>query len=62
MAGWFPQTLPQHHDLQNSISQRTVLGSTVGHIQQVLESVMSEVVAERQSQTCDLMTDAEKLF
>ena len=37
-----------------------LLGSTVGHIQQVLESVMCEVDAERQSQTCDSMTDTQK--
>ena len=62
MAGWFPQTLSQHHDLQISISQRTHLGSTVGQIQQVFESVMSEVDAERPSQICDPLTDTEKCF
>ena len=62
LAGWIPQTLSQHHGLQISISQRTPLGSTVGPIQQVLESAMCEVDAERQSQTCDPMTDIEKCF
>ena len=30
MAGWSPQTLSQHHNLQISIAQRTQLGCTVG--------------------------------
>ena len=62
MAGWFPQTLSQHHDLQISVSQRTHLGSTVGQIQQVLESVMSEVEAERLSQCCEPLSDTEIRF
>ena len=62
MTGWVPQTLSQHHDLQISTSHCTPLGSTVGLIQQVLESVMCEVDAERLSQTCDPMTDIEKRF
>ena len=62
MAGWFPQTLSQHHDLQISVSQRTHLGSTVGQIQQVLESVMSEVEAERLSQCFEPLSDTEIRF
>ena len=62
LAGWIPQTLSQHHDLQISISQRTPMGSTVGLIQQVIESVFCEVDAERLSQTCDPLTDIEKRF
>ena len=60
MAGWVPQTLCQHHKLQISIAQRTQWGCTVGQIQQVVERVMSEVHAERQWQSCDLLTDTEK--
>ena len=59
MAGWFPQTLSQHPELQISVSQRTHLGSTVGQIQQVFESVMSEVEAERLSQRCEPLSDTE---
>ena len=60
MAGWVPLTPSQHHDFQNSISQRTALGSTVGHVQQVLENVMSEVDKERKLRTCEPMSDDEK--
>ena len=59
MAGWVPQTLCQHHNLQISIAQRTQLGCTVGQIQQVIERVMSGVNAERQWQSCDPLTNTE---
>ena len=62
MAGWVPQTLSQHHNLQISIAQRTQLGCIVGQIQQVIERVMSEVEAERQSQSCKPLTDTEISF
>ena len=62
MASWFPQTLSQHHATQISVSQRTHLGSTVGQIQQVLESVMSEVEAERLSQCCEPLSDTDIRF
>ena len=47
---------------QKSISQRTVLGSTVGHIQQAPENFLSEVDKERQSQTCEPVIGVEKQF
>ena len=60
MAGWFPPSLSQHLDFPKSISQHMVLGSSVGHIQQVLESVMRQVEKERSLEVCEPMTDAER--
>ena len=37
MADWVPQTLSQRHALHMTIYQHTVLGSTVGQIQQAVE-------------------------
>ena len=55
IVGWVPSSLSQHHDLQHSISQDVVLGSTIGHIQQVLEGAMLQVEKERDSQVGEPM-------
>ena len=45
-----------------SASLHVVLGSTVGHIQQGLEDVMSGIEREAQFQQCEPMSDVEKHF
>ena len=60
LAGWVPASLSQQHEFQNSIARHVVLGSTIGHIQQVLESAMLHVNNERDPRDCELLTDAER--
>ena len=56
-AGWAPQTLPQHHDLQIALSKHVSLGSTVGQIQQILEMIMNDVNRDGELQARELMSD-----
>ena len=43
MAGWLPSSLPQQILFQRNLVQHVIVGSTVGHVQQVLESAMEQV-------------------
>ena len=43
LAGWFPQTSSQRHELHSALRKHVSLGASVGEIQHALETVMGDV-------------------
>ena len=62
LAGWFPQTSSQHHELHNALCKHVSLGASVGEIQQVLEIVMGDVSRAWECSTCGPLTETERRF
>ena len=62
LAGWFPQTSSQHHELHNALCKHVSLGASVGEIQQALEIVMGDVSRAWECSTCGPLTATERRF
>ena len=62
LAGWFPQTSSQHHELHNALCKHVSLGASVGEIQHALETVMEDVSRAWECCTCGPLTETERRF
>ena len=62
LAGWFPQTSSQHHELHSSLRKHVSLGASVGEIQHALETVMGDVCRAWECCTPGPLTETERRF